>query len=202
MGGTHEFTPSPVIGANVEVDALIGRSPFRGLCNQTLQLLRQGLEITKETNPHLFRLKGLQLALEHSLEQGHQKIDLITRARPVLRGEGIGSERFHAPITAESQRCFQGLNPCPMAHHPGQPPRLGPTAIAIHDHGHMGRDALRIELSRTGLPDGFVGSGSQMTAHVTLSWLVPPTLRACAPDAADEVTGDGGATPINSVSKS
>ena len=56
LRGLHQLSPSAVIGAHVEVDALVALRPGRGIGNQCLQFLGLGFQIAEKANPHLFGL--------------------------------------------------------------------------------------------------------------------------------------------------
>ena len=117
LSGLHQLPSSAVVGAHVEVNAVVARRAGRGIGNQLLQFLGQGLQIAEKADPHLFGLQGLQFGLQHPFEQGHQEIHFLPRARPVLRGEGVGREGLDAPVAAQPQGGLQRFNAGTMAHH-------------------------------------------------------------------------------------
>ena len=175
-GRPHQFSPAAVIGADVEVNAGVRRCPGRGVGNQLLQAGGQRRKVAQKANPNLLPFQGFQLPGQDPFKQGHQKTHLLAGPVPVFGGEGIGRQGFNPPITAKPQHPFEGFDPFPVAQHPRQVAALGPTAIAIHDHGNVPRQARRIEPLRKGL-GAHNRSGRQHATHPRRSGGSLATLR-------------------------
>ena len=65
--------------------------------------------------------------------------NLARRSAPVLGRKAKDSQATDPKTRRGLNRALKRLDPCPMAKRSRQAPRLGPTAIAIHDYGDMQR---------------------------------------------------------------
>jgi hypothetical protein len=84
-------------------------------------------------------------AQEEVLVEVHEEPDLVQGPAPVLRGEGVDGEVLHADF----ERAFHGVEERLLALGVAlgalQPLAPGPSPVAVHDHGHVAGDAVRIE---------------------------------------------------------
>ena len=87
-----------------------------------------------------------QLALQVFAQQTHQKIHFRPRASPVFQRERIQRQAWQMQSRARLDDLARHLHARAMPRHARQMPPFGPAAIAIHDDGHMMRQALAVEL--------------------------------------------------------
>ena len=55
-GCNDQLVPASVVGADVEMNSIVGRRTLRRFLDQGLKTGRQGIKIAKKTNPHPLRL--------------------------------------------------------------------------------------------------------------------------------------------------
>ncbi len=73
-------------------------------------------------------------------QQVHQAGNFLFRSLPIFRRESKDAQHRNAPVKTGLYRAAQCINPYFVACYPRQKSFFGPTAIAIHDHGHVMRN--------------------------------------------------------------
>src|SRR5439155_21899490 len=89
-------------------------------------------------------------------EQGHEKIELLTRAFPVFAAQAEKSELADAQPATFLHRGANALDTAAMALDPRQAALPRPAAVAVHDDGNVPRQPGRI---KTGGGHAFQGVG-------------------------------------------
>ena len=145
-GGPQDLVPSAVVQADVHLAALVVLGDLPGALYQLPQLRRQGGQVPEELHLHpvpLHLADGLQQIL---FQQTHDGGDLLRRALPVLGGEGIHGEIVQTDLLAIGGDAAEGLCPGGVTGGAGQPPALGPPAVAVHDDGDVPGQVVKIYL--------------------------------------------------------
>jgi hypothetical protein len=83
---------------------------------------------------------------EKPFEKPHERFNLILRSIPVLFRESIKREPGNADLTAGSHNGPHRFSALLMASDSVEGSLLGPSAIAVHDNGHMLRQFCRIQI--------------------------------------------------------
>ena len=104
-----------------------------------------------EADLHALLVELVAPAHEERLVEVHEVAHLVGRPAPVLGGEGVERDPLDADLEGAVDHIEEGGLPGGVALGPGQPPRLGPTAVAVHDAGDVDGDAGEIELRRDGV---------------------------------------------------
>ena len=93
-------------------------------------------------HPHAPRVELIPAAADDVAVEPHEEADLLGRAPPVLRGEGVGGQMRDAQLDGTGddveQRRLAGL----VALRPGQAALVGPAPVAVHDDRHVPGDDL------------------------------------------------------------
>ena len=74
-------------------------------------------------------------------KQAHQGIDLLLRAGPILRTEGIDRQIADTELCRSTQGRSQSVLATDVPVGTGQSTLLSPAAVPIHDDSHVLRDA-------------------------------------------------------------
>jgi hypothetical protein len=108
-----------------------------------LHVRGQLVRAADRVQPHLLLDEVVQLALEEEIEQAHQAGHFLRGAFPVFRRERVKREVAHAQLAGGVDDGADRLHAPPVTFEPGQPARLRPTAIAVHDDGDVLRSLAR-----------------------------------------------------------
>ncbi len=104
------------------------------------QVLVQLIPTANEHHSAVVSMQSGDLAIDHLPVQPHQAFDLICRPVPVLGGEGVESELADPGVASRFDHPTHGLRPRPVACDHGEMATARPTAVAVHDDGHMERN--------------------------------------------------------------
>ncbi len=106
-------------------------------CEQRARTARQPTDVTDRRKlDFVFPEPGLLLD-EKLGQEAHQSLDLEGRARPVLGGKGVEGEVAETDLAAVDDDFSNRRRPLVVAGETGQPPRLRPSAVAVHDDRHV-----------------------------------------------------------------
>ena len=142
----HDFLAASVVHGNHQghTRVVAGLLPCLGEC--LARTVGQHGIIADGHDAHAFLVKLVDLG-EHGLgEQLHQADYFRLGAVPVLGRERIERQIADTDIRSGTDRLSDGPDSGFMACKANAPPFLRPTAVAVHDHSDMLRDALQVEL--------------------------------------------------------
>src|SRR5699024_7898104 len=117
----------------------------------------------------LHRLHGLAQVLA---EQVHDRLDLLARALPVLRREGVDRQILNAYVLAVGGDSAESLRPRGVARRPGKAALFCPPAVAVQYDGNVAGEPDILRLLRLLSPE---------YGHVLISRtaLFPSSRRSC-----------------------
>src|SRR5690606_39722262 len=98
---------------------------------------REGGVIAEDAQANALAMEAVELALDVEAEQAGELGDLGLGPTPVLRGEGIERQALDPGLARRAQRPPRRLRAGAVAGRTGQPARLRPAAIAVHDDGDV-----------------------------------------------------------------
>ena len=101
-----------------------------------------------EADLHALLVELVAPAHEERLVEPHEVAHLVGRAPPVLRREGVEGEPADADLEGAVDHIEQGDLAGAVPLGAGQAAGVGPTAIAVHDAGHMGGHPGAVEGGR------------------------------------------------------
>src|SRR3972149_2660129 len=133
-----DLRPAAVVEGYADQHAVVALGEVDSLLDLSLQAGREAVEAAQVAQPdaRLGQMPGLPP--DSLAEQAQEGIHLFLRAGPVLGGEGEEGQAADAVVmkALNDRPYIPGAGPVALV--PGQSPRLGPTAVAIHDDSYMG----------------------------------------------------------------
>lgn len=102
-----------------------------------LHVFREAINLADHFQANVVFVQLRSLAFQIVDEIFHQRIHFILGSIPILRRKRVKRQVFDAEFSCGPDDDPCGFRPRPMPLHARQMPLLGPTPIAIHDHGHV-----------------------------------------------------------------
>jgi hypothetical protein len=145
-GGLHDLRPSAVVESDPEVETVVlGRLPLEA-GHLSLQLFGRPIAAAEKADAHTLAHEIRKLTVDRLGEDLHQRVDLLTRARPVLGRERIDRHRVDAQIDRGLDRLPESTRPRAMPGGNRQAPPLRPACAPVHDDGNRTREVGTLRL--------------------------------------------------------
>src|SRR5207248_6781827 len=142
----HDLGPTAVVEGDGERHALVLLGHGEGLVHTPDDAAWQPpVAAADEADAHTAVVELLPPADEDVLVEVDKESHLVGRAPPVLGGEGVHGEPFHAQLEGALDRFEESVLTLFVALGAGQTPSLGPSPVAVHDAPDVGGDAIGID---------------------------------------------------------
>src|SRR5579885_403871 len=109
------------------------------MLNGFLKVARKSLQSANMAQAHAVTIESLYIRLDNLPKETEQSVDLILRAIPVFRREGVHAQHRHMLIGGTFHHAAHGFYSGFMAERARQMSSGGPTPIAIHDDSNVAR---------------------------------------------------------------
>ena len=140
--GVGDLGPTAVVHAEVESQAGVVAGEVLGDLELVDDRPPQPRASTDPPHPDAPLVQLVAAPSDHVAVEAHEEADLVRGAPPVLGRERVRRQVGHADLDRPGhdveQRGLAGL----VALRPGQSAGVGPTAVAVHDDGHVLREEL------------------------------------------------------------
>ena len=143
-GGTHKLGAPAVVDGDIQMKSGIEARAFLGGLECLPLLVREAVLVAQDPDAHVFRVQFVDLGGEKVQDQLHQGVHFLPRPGPVLGGEGVQGEGMDAQIIRVPDDAAKSLCALAVALGHTQAVLLGPSSVAVHDDGHVVRQALEI----------------------------------------------------------
>ena len=144
--GIHDFRAAAVVQRDTEDHALVSGGSFHGVAHVVLHAFGKFVRAAQKPHADIVFLNQRHFPAQILAQQLHEKVDFRFWTPPVLDRERVERERLDLQARASFNRRARRLCAGAVARHAWQMPLLRPAPIAVHDDGHMPRQALQIKL--------------------------------------------------------
>src|SRR5690606_39000162 len=137
LDGVNDFITSAVVECDIQDQAGIVSGFFACLPDFALKMRRDFLKPANMPDLNAFAVEFVQLAVNHRLQDAHQKLDFAPGPSPVLGREGVDRQNLHAKLDRGPDNTAQVLRAVTVSFSAWQPTRGRPSPVAIHDDGDV-----------------------------------------------------------------
>src|SRR5688572_47006 len=128
-----DLGPPAVVERDPEAEArVLGRLPLEAR-HLALQLVGGAVAAPDEANSHALANEIWKLAVDRLPEDRHERVDLVTRPRPVLCRKSVNRQRLDVEIDRRLDRAAERLRAGPVTFGHGKPATACPATVAVHD---------------------------------------------------------------------
>src|SRR5262249_26214244 len=117
-----------------------------GFVQQAPDVISKVFALADNPHSHAIAVQLSQIVANKTAQQHHKLANLRRRTCPVLCAEGEYCEELNTEVSGCAYRTAKRLHTPSMPFRTRQPPRRGPTSIAVHDDGDMPRHDDRIDM--------------------------------------------------------
>ena len=105
-----------------------------------LHIVRQAMDLADDFEPDIVFVQVFRLGLEIVDEIFHQRVHLVFRPIPILRGKRVEREILDAEFARRADDFARRIRAAPVALDARQVARLRPAPVAVHDHRDVARE--------------------------------------------------------------
>src|SRR5579875_2796098 len=141
--GIDDLGAAAVVEGETERHARVVGGELFGVAHLLLQPARERFEPADMAHTDAMLVQRADLALDPARGHAHQPGDLLARPTPVLGRKGVECQHFDTALGEVPHHAADVLGAGLVALTAAETTQLRPAAVAIHDDGHVPRQAVR-----------------------------------------------------------
>src|SRR5579859_337438 len=145
--GVHNFRAAAIVQRHAKHHALVPCRSFHRVANIVLHAFRQFVRAAQKSHADIVFLQERHFLTQILAQQLHEEVYFRFRAAPVFDGKRVQGKRVNLQPRAGLYGGTRRFSSGSMAGNARQVPLLRPPPVAIHDYGHVPRQATQIKFS-------------------------------------------------------
>src|SRR5437764_3965563 len=142
----NNLCATAVVERDAQDHAGVALSPLDGLLELASDAVAQRVGATDGLEAYVLPVNLFEFETQVALEHAHQRVNFQPRSLPVLRREGVERERSESEARARVHGCADGLDAGAVARYARLAAARRPATVAVHDDGHVSRQARPVHL--------------------------------------------------------